>query len=208
MSKKEKVEQEAPVKKTDKAKTKRKSKSKGKSDEEKGFKWYVLNTYSGHEMKVVNQLNQRIKANQMEDMIKDILVPTQDKIVIAKGDKKTVKEKIFPGYVLIKMILSDDTWRIVRNTEGVTGFVGTKRKPTPLGKDEVKGIQAFTKVKQPTFESSFNVGDAVKIIAGPFADFVGTISEINKDKGQLKVLISVFGRETPVDLDFLEIKKL
>lgn len=172
------------------------------------FKWYVLNTYSGHEMKVVTQLKQRIKANEMEDLIKEILVPTQDKIVISKGEKRTVKEKIFPGYVLVKMILNDGTWTVVRNTEGVTGFVGTKRKPTPLGKEEVQGIQAFMKVKQPTFQTSFNVGDAVKIIAGPFADFVGTISEINKDKGQLKVLISVFGRETPVELDFLEVKKL
>ena len=119
-----------------------------------------------------------------------------------------MEDRIFPGYVLIKMVMNDHTWQLIRNTDGVTGFVGTEKKPTPLSEKEVKGILAFTDIEQPTYESSFAVGDAVKIVDGPFKDFVGAVSEINEDKGQVRVLISVFGRETPVDLDFLKVNKL
>jgi transcriptional antiterminator NusG len=182
-----------------------KSKKTSKSDNQK---WYIVNTYSGHENRVATQLDARIKANNMEDLISEVSVPTQDKIVVTKGKKKTVKEKIFPGYVLVKMELNNDTWPIVRNTEGVVGFVGTGNKPTPLKKKELQSIIAFTEVKQPTFQTSFAVGDAVKVVDGPFKDFVGSINEINQDKGQVKVLLSVFGRETPVVLDFLQVKKL
>ena len=171
-------------------------------------RWYIINTYSGHENRVATQLKARIKANELEELVTRVLVPTQEKVIISKGKKKTIKEKIFPGYVLVKMVLDNETWHIVRNTEGVTGFVGTKKKPTPLNPDEVKSILAFTKIKQPTFQTSFSVGDAVKVVDGPFTDFVGSINEINQDKGQVKVLLSVFGRETPVDLDFLQVKKL
>jgi len=183
-------------------------KTKKKKKENPNLKWYIINTYSGHEKRVEGQLNARIKANEMEDDITHILVPMQDKIIISKGKKKTIKEKIFPGYVLIEMDLKDETWHLVRNTEGVTGFVGTKKKPTPLSEEELKGIMRFTEVQQPTYQASFTVGDAVKVMDGPFADFVGSISEINQDKGQVKVLLSVFGRETPVVLDFLQVKKL
>ncbi|MBU0976336.1 MAG: transcription termination/antitermination protein NusG [Patescibacteria group bacterium] len=182
----------------------KKSKPKGV----KGQEWYIVNTYSGYENKVATQLTARIKANSLENVITEIVVPTQDRIVISKGKKKTVKEKIFPGYVLIKMLLNNDTWQVVRNTEGIVGFVGTKKKPTPVNPDELKSILAFTEVKQPTYQASFSIGDAVKVVDGPFKDFVGSISEINQDKGQLKVLLSVFGRETPVILDFLQVKKL
>ena len=188
-----------------KAKPKQKKTPKKKLD---NLKWFIVNTYSGHENKVATQLEARIKANKMEDVIHKVLVPTQNKIVVSKGKKKTIKEKIFPGYVLVNMTLDDDTWHVVRNTEGVTGFVGTKKQPTPLNPKEVESILAFTKVKQPSYQTSFSVGDAVKVIEGPFADFVGSISEINQDKGQIKVLLSVFGRETPVVLDFLQVKKL
>lgn len=180
---------------------------KKKSNKDKK-RWYIISTYSGHENRVSKQLEIRVKANNLEDIISEILVPTQDKIVITKGKKKTVKEKIFPGYVLIKMVLNKKTWPVVKNTEGVIGFVGSERKPNPLKKDELKSILAFTKIKQASYQTSFAVGDAVKVVDGPFKDFVGSISEINQDKGQVKVLLSVFGRETPVGLDFLQVKKL
>jgi len=197
----------ASTKKKAAKKTVKKTKKVQKPKNDK-LQWFIINTYAGHENRVLTQLNARIKANKLEDKITEILVPTQDKIVISKGKKKTVKEKILPGYVLVEMELNDDTWYVVRNTEGVTGFVGTKKRPTPLKPEELKSIQAYTEVKQPSYQSSFALGDAVKVVEGPFADFVGSISEINQDKGQVKVLLSVFGRETPVVLDFLQVKKL
>lgn len=197
------------VKEATKKDSKKSKKTKVKGPKiTKNHKWFIVNTYSGHENRVAALLKARIKANKVEDLITKILVPTQDKIVISKGKKRTVKEKIFPGYVLLQMVLDDNTWNIVRNTEGVTGFVGTKKQPSPLNKQELKSILAFTKVKQPSYQTSFSIGDAVKVVDGPFADFVGSISEINRDKGQVKVLLSVFGRETPVVMDFLQVKKL
>lgn len=189
----------------DKKETSTKKKKKPKNDNQE---WYIINTYSGHENRVAKQIEARVNANEMGKMISEVSVPTQDKIVVKKGEKKTVQEKIFPGYVLVKMELNKETWPIVRNTEGVIGFVGTDRKPTPLSKTELKSIMAFTEVKQPTYQSSFAVNDAVKVVDGPFKDFVGSISEINQDKGQVKVLLSVFGRETPVLLDFVQVKRL
>lgn len=183
-------------------------KAEKKKSENPDQKWYIVNSYSGHEKKVANQIMQRVKVNALEDEITEVLVPTQNKIVVTGGKKKTVEDRIFPGYVLIKMVMNDNTWQLIRNTDGVTGFVGTEKKPTPLSETEVKGILAFTDIEQPTYESSFAIGDAVKIVDGPFKDFVGAVSEINEDKGQVRVLISVFGRETPVDLDFLKVNKL
>lgn len=171
-------------------------------------KWFVLSTYAGHENKVLENLKQRISANKAEDMISDIVVPTQNKIVIKEGKKKTVEERFFPGYMLIHMDLNEVTWHIVRNAEGVKGFVGTDRKPTPLSDQEAQGILKYMEVEQPAFQSAFLVGDAVKVVDGPFKEFVGSVREINETKGKVKVLLSVFGRETPVDLDFLQIKKL
>lgn len=171
-------------------------------------KWYILSTYSGHEKKVANQIMQRVKANALEEFVEEVVVPTQQKIVVNEGKKRTVEERIFPGYVLVKMVINDDTWRVVRNAEGVTGFVGTEKKPTPLSEKEAQSIMAFMNVKQPAYQPSFSVGDAVKVMDGPFKDFVGSISDINEDKGQVKVLLSIFGRETPIVLDFLQVSRL
>lgn len=171
-------------------------------------KWYVVNTYSGHETKVANQIKARVKANAIEDIVLDVVIPTQDKIVISNGKKRTVKERIYPGYILVNMELQDNSWHIVKNTEGVIGFIGNKKNPTPISDKEASAIINFMSVTQPTYHSSFNVGDTVKVAEGPFADHVGRISEINKDKGQVKVLLSFFGQETPVVFDFLQVKKL
>ncbi len=174
----------------------------------KNLNWYIINTYSGHEKKVANLIQEKIKANSLDKQVVEVVVPIQDKIVVKEGKKRTVEEKLFPGYILINMEINDETWRVIRNTDGVTGFVGTEKKPTPLREDEVKGILAFMDIKQPAYSSTFAVGDAVKVTDGPFKDFVGSINEINEDKGQVKVLLSVFGRETPVVLDFLQVTKL
>lgn len=174
----------------------------------KKFKWYVVNTYSGHEKKAKALLEQRVEATEMQDQFGEILVPTQNKIVVSEGKKKSVENRIFPGYILVEMDMSDQTWSLVRNTEGVTGFVGMGKRPTPLNAKEVEGIKRFMEVEQPAYQASFSIGDAVKITDGAFADFVGTVNEINEARGQVKVLISVFGRETPIDLDFLQVKKL
>jgi len=169
--------------------------------------WYVIHTYSGHESKIAHTLVQRIKTMKVEDKIFEILVPTQDKIHIKSGQKTTVKEQIFPGYMMIKMILDDQSWLTVRTTPGVTSFVGTGNKPTPLATQEVQSIQKFITQAAPKFKSSFTVGEAVRITDGPFSDFLGQIDDIDESRGKVKVLVSIFGRETPVELDFLQIAK-
>ncbi|MDQ3239114.1 MAG: transcription termination/antitermination protein NusG [bacterium] len=171
-------------------------------------KWYVVHTYSGHENKVESTLKQRITMNKLGDRIVDIKVPTHDQVHIKEGKKSTVKEKIFPGYILVKMVLDDDTWSLVRTTQGVTSFVGMGNKPTPLPEKEVQTIMKFMEVAAPRYKVRFSTEEAVKIIDGPFAEFVGTVSEINDEKGKVTVLVSIFGRETPVELDFLQIAKL
>ena len=172
------------------------------------FNWYIVNSYSGHENKVANQLRQRITANGMDDEIPSVVVPIQEKIIAKGGKKKTIKERIFPGYVLVKMVMSDHTMHLIRNTDGVIGFIGVDKKPTPLNPKEVKAILSFMNVKQPSYQAAFSIGDAVKVIDGPFKDFVGSVKEINEDKAQVSVLLSIFGRETPVSLDFLQVNKL
>lgn len=184
------------------------SENKPVTKKNKNHKWFIISTYSGHEKKVANQIQQRTKANDLEEQISEVVVPTQEKIVVSSGKKRTVEERIFPGYVLICMDMNDATWQIVRNTEGVTNFIGTEKKPTPLSEEEAKGIIAYMDVKQPAYQFAFSVGDAVKVVDGPFADFIGSISEINEDKGQVTVLLSVFGRETPISLDFMKVSKL
>ncbi len=173
-----------------------------------GANWYVVHTYSGHESKVAATLKQRVDSQKLSDKILDILVPTQEKIEIKEGKKNTVKEKIFPGYLLVHMILDDATWLAVRTTPGITGFIGTSNKPTPLPEDEVETIKRFMSMEAPKFKAAFSVGEAVKITDGPFSEFLGSISEIDEEKGKLKVLVSIFGRETPVELDFLQVAKL
>ena len=174
---------------------------------EKG-KWYIVHTYSGHENKVAKSLRQRIESMGFEDRIFDIIVPTRDTVRVSQGKKENVKEKIFPGYVLVRMILDDESWLLVRTTQGVTAFIGAGNKPTPISDKEVQAIQKFIATEQPLYKTSFTVGEAVKIVDGPFSDFLGTIDNIDEAKGKLKVLVSIFGRETPVELDFLQVSKL
>jgi len=169
--------------------------------------WYVIHTYSGHESKIAHNLQQRVKTMKLEDRIFEILIPTQDKIHIKQGKKSKVKEQIFPGYMLVRMIMDDQAWLAVRTTQGVTSFVGTGNKPTPLSEQEVASIKKFVTQAAPKFKSAYTVGEAVKIIDGPFTDFLGQIDEIDEAKGKVRVLVSIFGRETPVELDFLQIAK-
>lgn len=172
-------------------------------------RWYVVHTFSGHENRVSATLKQRIESEHLEELIFDILVPTQDKIEIRGGKKETVKEKIFPGYILVKMLLSDESWLAVRTTQGVTSFVGAGNKPTPITDAEVNSIVKFTSQgAQPTFKEVFMIDDTVKIIDGPFADFIGKVDSVDTEKGRVRVLVSIFGRETPVELDFLQVTKL
>ncbi len=176
--------------------------------ENKNLKWYVAHTNAGYENKVAVALKQRVEASGMGDKIVNILVPTQEKIMVESGRKKTIDEKLFPGYVLLKMEMDDFTWNIVRNTTGVTGFVGTGNKPSALPEKEAASILKFMKMQAPKFEAKFNIGDGVKIIKGPFSDFMGKVEGINDEKGTVVVLVSVFGRETPVELDFSQVNPL
>ena len=171
-------------------------------------KWYIIHTYSGHENKVAKSLKQRVETMGFETRIFDIIVPTRNTIKVSQGKKETVKEKIFPGYVLVKMILDDESWLLVRTTQGVTAFIGAGNKPTPISDKEVEAIQKFIKTDEPLYKTAFVKGEAVKIIDGPFTDFLGAIDAIDEAKGKLKVLVSIFGRETPVELDFLQVAKL
>lgn len=171
-------------------------------------KWYVIHTQTGHEQKVKEALEQRIKSLGVEDKIFKIIIPLREVVVVKKGKKTKNKEKVFPGYILVKMILDDNSWLVVRTTQGVTGFVGAGLKPTPISEKEVEAIMKFVEQEQPRFKTKFSVGEAVKITSGPFADFLGTIESIDEEKGKVKVLVSIFDRETPVELDFLQIQKL
>lgn len=171
-------------------------------------KWYVVHTQSGFEVKSKEALEQRIKTLSLEDRIFDIVIPMRDVVTIKKGQKKNVKEKVFPGYLLIKMILDDDSWLVVRTTQGITGFVGAGTKPTPIPEAEVEAIKKFVKQEQPKFKAKFSVGEAVKVTDGTLADFIGTIESIDDKKGKVKVLVSIFNRETAVELDFLQVAKL
>ena len=170
--------------------------------------WYVLHTYSGYEENVSRNLKQRIESMDMEDKIFDILVPTETKIKIKNGKRTTVREKIFPGYVLVNMIVTDDSWYVVRNTPNVTGFVGSGTTPTPISEEEIKELQRRMGVEEPTYKVDVSVGSPVKITDGPFKDFEGKVSEIDEAKGKIKILITLFGRETPIELDSLQIKKI
>ena len=172
-------------------------------------KWYVVHTYSGHELKVAEQLKVRIASMNVEGKIFEVVIPAQDKIQVKKGQKKTIKEKILPGYILIKMIVDDQSWLAVRTTQGVTAFIGSVgKRPTPIPQREVDPIMKFMEVKAPKYKSTFTAGEAVKIVEGPFADFLGTVDHIDETKGKLSVLVSIFGRETPVELDFAQVSKI
>lgn len=171
-------------------------------------RWYVVHTYSGHENKVATTLKQRIETMSLGNRIFDIIVPTRNIVIVKHGKKEEQKEKIFPGYILVKMVLDDETWLAVRTTQGVTAFVGIGNKPTPISEKEVATILKFMQMEAPKYKASFSVGEAVKIVDGPFADFLGSVDSIDEEKGKIKVLVSIFGRETPVELDFLQVGKL
>lgn len=173
-----------------------------------GRKWYVVHTYSGYEENVSSNLKQRIESLGMEDKIFNILIPTEKKIKIKNGKRKTITEKIFPGYVLVEMIVSDESWYVVRNTPNITGFIGSGTTPVPLSDAEIKGLQKRMGVEEPRFKIDFIMNDPVKIIDGPFKNFEGKISDIDEKRGKIKVLVSMFDRETPVELDLLQAKKL
>ncbi len=171
--------------------------------------WYVVHTYSGHENKVAEALKQRIESMKLAELILEMVVPTREVVTVKAGKRENVKEKIFPGYILVKMLLNDSTWLAVRTTPGVTAFVGAGNKPTPISQKEVDAIMKFMNLEaQPKYKATFSIGEAVKIIDGPFADFLGTVETIDDEKGKVKVLVSIFGRETPVELDFLQVAKL
>ncbi|WP_072917718.1 transcription termination/antitermination protein NusG [Desulforamulus aeronauticus] len=170
--------------------------------------WYVVHTYSGYENKVKANLERRIESMNMEDKIFRILVPMEDEIEIKNGKKKVSKKKVFPGYVLVEMIMTDDSWYVVRNTPGVTGFVGTGSKPIPLNEEEAKAIIKQMGMEEPKTKMNVSLGENVKVTEGPFESFVGVIEEIYPDKGKVKVMVSMFGRETPIELDFTQIEKL
>ncbi len=176
--------------------------------ENKKARWYVVHTYSGHENKVAETLKQRAETLNLTNYILAVLIPTQEKIQIKRGQRKTVNEKIFPGYMLVQMELTDASWLAVRTTQGVTGFVGMGNKPTALPRHEVEAIQKYMTQATPQYKAEFVEGEAVRIVDGPFNDFLGTVKTINEEKGKVEVLVSIFGRETPVELDFLQVQKV
>jgi transcriptional antiterminator NusG len=169
--------------------------------------WYVLHTYSGYENKVMKTIESRVEAFDLGDRVYEVVVPTQDEIEIKDGQRKTVQRKVFPGYVLVRMEMDEDTWYQLRNTPGVTGFVSQDNKPVPLKGDAAQVVIQGMEAEAPKVTMSFALGDTVRIIDGPFADFRGEIDEINNEKGKIKVLVSFFGRETPVELDFLQAER-
>jgi len=170
--------------------------------------WYVIHTYSGYENKVKTNLEKRIQSMGMEDKIFRIVVPMEEVVGYKDGKKKVTQKKVFPGYVLVEMIVTDDSWYVVRNTPGVTGFVGSGVKPVPLTEAEVADILHTMGIEEPKQRMKFEIGETVKIISGPFVNFSGEVESVNLDKGKLTVKVSMFGRETPVELDFNQIAKL
>jgi transcriptional antiterminator NusG len=169
--------------------------------------WFVVHCYSGYENKVRHNLEQRIETMGMKDMIFDVVVPTQEEIEVKDGKRRTVERHIFPGYVLVNMILTEESWYVVRNTPGVTGFVGMGNNPTPLRPEEVAQIVKRMEADAPTVKVTFKVGERVRIIDGPFNDFRGVVAEIDMERTKVRVMVSFFGRETPVELDFLQVEK-
>ena len=170
--------------------------------------WYVVHCYSGYENKVKHNLEQRIESMGMANQIFQVIVPTEEEIEVKEGKRRTVERRVFPGYILVQMLMNDDSWYVVRNTPGVTGFVGMGNKPTPLRPEEVSGILKRMEAEAPKVKVTFKPGQKVRIVDGPFNDFMGTVDEINMDKAKVRVMVSFFGRETPVELDFLQVEKM
>lgn len=180
-----------------------------------GRKWYFVHTYSGHENKVRHAIKTTVEQMDARERVFHVVVPTEDEIEIRDGQRRTVKRKLYPGYVLVQTIelkegdpASDDCWHMIRNTSGVTGFVSSGTRPVPLSTEEVNHILRAMRMEQPKIRVGFTVGQSVRIVDGPFEDFVGTVDEINTEKGKVKVLVNMFGRETPIELDFLQVERL
>lgn len=170
-------------------------------------RWYIVHTYSGYEERVQRALEQRIRFMDAEDKIFKIEIPKEEEIEIRGGQRRTVSKKVFPGYVLVQMQMDDDSWNVVRNTPGITGFVGSGNKPTPLSEDEVRAILKRAE-GSPQVKVGFRKGESVRVVDGPFTDFIGVVDEINVAKGKVKVMLTLFGRETSVELDFLQVQRL
>ena len=179
-----------------------------KQTQHHGRAWYVIHTYSGYEENVARNLKQRIESMDMQDLIFDVIVPKEKKIKIKGGKRTVVEERIYPGYVLVDMIVTDASWYVVRNTTNVTGFIGLGTTPTPVDPAEIEMLKKRMGVAEPKYKIDVKLGDAIKINDGPFKDFDGKVEEIDDAKGKVKVLVSIFGRETPVELDFLQIRKI
>lgn len=178
-----------------------------KQIQDEGRRWYAIHVYSGYEENVADSLRQRIESMGMSDKIFDVLVPTEKRIKIRNGKRKIIIEKIFPGYVIVDMIVTDDSWYVARNTPNVTGFIGSGTTPIPLDEKEIKTIQKRMGVEEPKYKIDIEVNAPVKVVDGPFKGFEGKVASIDEARGRVKILISVFGRETPAELDFLQIKK-
>lgn len=175
---------------------------------DKKLHWYAIHTYSGYEENVVRNLKQRIESMGMDDRIFNVLIPTEKKIKIKNGKRRVVTEKIFPGYVLVQMIVTDDSWYVVRNTPNVTGFIGVGTVPTPISETEMDTLMKRMGMEEPKFQIDIETGSPVRITDGPFKNFEGKVQEIDESRGKVRVLVTMFGRETPVELDFLQVKKL
>ncbi|MFZ3074521.1 MAG: transcription termination/antitermination protein NusG [Minisyncoccales bacterium] len=170
--------------------------------------WYVIHTYSGYEEAVAKNLKQRIESLGMEDKIFNVIVPKEKKVKIKEGKRKTIEEKIYPGYILVEMMVTDDSWYVVRNTPNVTGFVGAGTTPIPVSLEEITELKKRMEMSEPEFNIAVSIGELVKIVDGPFKDSEGKVSEIDRERGKVKVLVSMFGRDTPVELDSLQIQKM
>lgn len=170
--------------------------------------WYVIHTYAGYEEQVADNLRQRVESLGISDRIFDVIVPKEKQIEIKNGKRKTVEKRIFPGYVLVDMIVTDDTWYVVRNTPNVTGFIGFGVRPTPMSKEEIDRIKKRMGVEEPKYKIELEIGELVRITDGPLKNFEGKVEDIDNDRGKIKVSVNMFGRETPVNLDFLQVKKL
>lgn len=170
--------------------------------------WYFVHTYSGYENKVKAYLDQRIESMGMQDKIFRVIVPTEEEVEIRDGQRRSSRRRVFPGYILVQMVLDDESWYVVRNTPGVTGFVGTGTRPIPVSQEEVDKILARMEAEQPRIKVSFRVGETVRITEGPFADFMAVVDELYPERGKVRVLVSFFGRETPVEMDFLQVERI
>jgi transcriptional antiterminator NusG len=178
-----------------------------KSARPENTQWYVIHSYSGYENKVQKNLMHRMESMGMQDKIFQVVVPTEEEVELKDGHRRTIERRVFPGYILVEMVLDEDSWYVVRNTPGVTGFVGSGNKPTPLRQEEVDKILKRMEAEAPKVKVSFKAGDKVRIVEGPFEDFMGTVDEIDLDRTRVRVLVNFFGRETPIDLDFLQVER-